>query len=161
MTAVRTRDRLYGQRVPAALLVLSGVAVGVGWRVLVPFFQHHSDPQEAVFASEGCLAALCALAGLATGLMVAFMPGRFGAARTAVAIAGSIAAGLLAWATGAAFDAPVLTSPGIILIWAVVTAVVIFIGALLLPKSDAEPLDEPGALMPAPAAGWRTGQEDQ
>lgn len=124
------------QAIPAGLLVLSGILAGVAWRLLVPLFLDHSDRQEASFAVEGCLAAVCALAGLVTGMMVIFKPGASAAVRTTVAIAGSIAGAALAWLTGEVLGAPVLTSTGIILIWPVITSIVIFTGSMLPLVSD-------------------------
>ena len=121
---------------PAGLLLLGGIVAGVAWRALIPFSLDHSDHQEASFAVEGCLAAICALAGLVTGMLVIFKPGAFAAARTTVAVLGSIAGAALAWLTGEVLGAPALTSTGIILVWPVVTSIAIFAGSMLPLVSD-------------------------
>lgn len=121
---------------PVGLLVLGGIAAGALWRVVIPFFLDHSDRQEALFAAEGSLAVICAAAGLATGMLVLFRPGRSAAARTAVVLVASAGGALLAWLTGALLGAPDLMSTGIVLVWPMVTAVVIFTGAMLPVVSD-------------------------
>jgi hypothetical protein len=124
------RDHRAELRVVLAMLAF-GVVVGILWRVLTPVAVRHSDPREVLIARDGALALLNLGAGVLTGLFSQVRPGRAVAVRTSSLLLGSLLGAFLAWPVGLLLGVTGLGAIGIVLIWPVLAAIMMFAGAVL------------------------------
>jgi hypothetical protein len=134
------------------VLLLGAVLLGVLWRQLIPYTVKLGDDSETDAAVDCTLALLGVLAGLLTAAFVLIRPGTSAATRSLLAIAGSIAGGVVSWQVGDLIGTPHLRAVAAAFSWPLMTSTFLFLGALLPWTSAGLPVAEQ---TPAPQLTYR------
>ena len=110
----------------ALALAGSGLVVGALWRFLAEVAVKHSQDVESLAAVDLTLAVLTLALGVAVGVLLLVRPGAAPVRRFLLALAGLIAGGALAWATGRLLGVKQLGAVGAAFLAAPATAAIVF-----------------------------------
>lgn len=154
---VTSREQaLPGHILALVLPLVSGVAVAVAWRLLVPTAESLGDSQETAAAVDATLAGLGLVVGLVTGVLTLARPGPAPVRRVLLVMSASVVGAVIAWLLGDQLGTPALRAVGSAFVWPMTTSVTIMVGAILpwtshrlesaptSSDSGAEPGEEPG-----------------